>query len=201
MNNSTGKPLEIEITPGLAIIRFSRPDIMNPLSVETIELLSEQFDRLERDPSISGIVFTGSGRAFAVGANLKEIADLTGDSAREFGLRGQGLIKKIYTSAVPTVAAIDGYCIGGALDLALACDFRFASPRSEFAHPGVDLGLITGWGGTQLLPRLIGEAKALELILTGRRIGAEEALKIGLIDTIENNPVGLSVSTLSDDES
>lgn len=146
-------------------------------------------ERLESDPSLEKIVFTGSGDTFASGANLREVAVLNRQTAAEFSRRGQLLMQRIWSSKKLTVAAIDGFCMGGALDLALSCKKRVASPGSVFAHPGAKLGIITGWGGTQLLPRLIGRKKALEIFLTARRIPAKEALEIGLIDELTDDPL------------
>lgn len=181
--------LEIQISKKIAVIKFSRPEIKNPLSVKTLEEISEIFTILESEQNIETIIFTGSGDTFASGANLREVSELTEKSAEEFGLRGQNLLQKIYNSTKNTIAAIDGFCMGGALDLALSCKTRIASERSVFAHPGAKLGIITGWGGTQLLPRLIGKKKALEILLTAKRISADEALKIGLIDELCETPL------------
>lgn len=171
------------------VLRFNRPEIKNPLSIETLINLKEILTELESDSNIEKIIFTGSGDTFASGANLKEIAQLDENSSREFGLRGQHLMQTIYLSKKITIAAVNGFCMGGALDLAMSCKKRIAAPHSIFAHPGVSLGIITGWSGTQILPRLIGEAAALELFLTARRINAREALRIGLIDEIAENPL------------
>lgn len=171
------------------IIRFNRPQTKNPLSVETLERLHLIVDELERHQAINRVVFTGTGDTFASGANLNEIALVTKDTAREFAVRGQTLMQKIYHSEKMTIAAIDGFCMGGALDLALSCRKRIASPKSVFAHPGVNLGIMTGWSGTQLLPRLIGEARALELFLTAKRVDAQEALRINLINEISERPL------------
>ncbi len=188
------KSLAVENFENIAVIRFIRPEIKNPLSIETLEELKEIFPTFELNPNIETIIFTGSGDTFASGANLKEIADTNADNAREFALRGQNLMQKIYHSKKFTIAAIDGFCMGGALDLALSCKIRIASSRSVFAHPGVGLGIITGWGGTQLLPRLVGEAKALEIFLTAKRVDAHEALHIGLIDEIVENPLEFALA-------
>lgn len=188
------KSLAVENFENVVVIRFIRPEIKNPLSIETLEDLKELFPICSSNPKIETIIFTGSGDTFASGANLKEIADTNADNAREFALRGQNLMQKIYHSNKLTVAAIDGFCMGGALDLALACKVRIASSRSVFAHPGVGLGIITGWGGTQMLPRLVGEAKALEMFLTAKRVNADEALDIGLIDKIEANPLEFALA-------
>jgi len=171
------------------VLRFNRPEIKNPLSIETLEKLREIFTSLEANSVIEKIIFTGSGDTFASGANLNEIAQLTGETARAFGLRGQNLMQHVYHSCKLTVAAVDGFCMGGALDLALSCKRRVASPRSVFAHPGANLGIMTGWSGTQILPRLIGEARALEMFLTAKRIDGGEALRINLIDAVSDDPL------------
>ena len=180
----------VEEIGNAAVLRFNRPEIKNPLSIETLERIKQIFTALESNPAIVKIIFTGSGDTFASGANLKEIARLNEETAREFGLRGQNMMQRIYHSPKKTVAAVDGFCMGGALDLAVSCKRRVASPRSIFAHPGVNLGIMTGWSGTQILPRLIGEAAALEMFLTAKRVDANEALRIKLIDEIAENPVG-----------
>ncbi len=166
------------------IIRFNRPRERNPLSVEVLETLDEILDASFKNPEIRRIIFTGSEDVFASGANLNEIAALDSETARAFGERGQRLMQKIYQSEKSCVAAVNGFCFGGALDLALACRVRVASPLASFSHPGANLGIMTGWGGTQMLPRLVGEAKALEMFLTAKRVSAGEALKINLIDRI-----------------
>lgn len=193
--------LIVEISRRNAVVRFVRPEIKNPLSIETLEELKTIFAGLEADSNIEKIIFTGSGDAFASGANLREIAKTPAAKAREFASRGQILMQAIYRSNKLTVAAVDGFCMGGALDLALSCKKRVASPRSIFAHPGADLGIITGWSGTQILPRLIGEAKALEMFLTAKRIRAEEALHINLIDKIADDPLAFSVANYRADYS
>lgn len=176
------------------IIRFNRPQTKNSLSVKTLELLREIFDSAESNPNVERIAITGTGDTFASGANLNEIARLTEETAREFGRRGQNLMQRIYHSSKLTFAAVDGFCLGGALDLALSCKKRIASPRSIFAHPGADLGIMTGWSGTQTLPRLIGEARALEMFLTAKRVTAQEALRINLIDAISDDPLEFSLA-------
>ncbi|MGI8786411.1 MAG: enoyl-CoA hydratase/isomerase family protein [Pyrinomonadaceae bacterium] len=186
--------IKLELTNNCAVIRFIRPEIKNPLSIAALETLKEIFISIQSNSKIETIIFTGSGDTFASGANLNEIAKIDGTTAREFALRGQNLMQAIYHSGKLTVAAIDGFCMGGALDLAVSCKTRIASPRSIFAHPGANLGIITGWSGTQILPRLIGEARALEMFLTAKRVDANEALRIGLIDEITENPLEFSLA-------
>jgi enoyl-CoA hydratase len=188
-NLSVFKSISVEFIQRAAVVRFTRPEIRNPLSIETQMEIIEAMDSIESKSEIRTLVFTGSGDVFASGANLREIALVTGDTAREFARRGQRLMKKITDAPQRTVAAVNGYCFGGALDLALSCDRRIASENAVFCHPGVNLGIITGWGGTQRLPRLVGEAMALEMFLTAKQVSAAEALQIGLIDRVAENPL------------
>lgn len=175
------------------VIRLIRPEIRNPLSVEVVEYMTSIVEEL--DPSVSRIIFTGTADVFAAGADLREIDGVTVDQAKEFAERGQRLMNAV--EALPdTVAAINGFCFGGALDLALSCKHRIAVATAEFCHPGVGLGIITGWGGTQRLPRLIGEAAALEMFLTAHRVSAEDALRIGLIEMIACEPVAAAVDSV-----
>jgi enoyl-CoA hydratase/carnithine racemase len=144
---------------------------------------------------LAGAVITGTDRAFAVGAEISEIANRTPASAFEFSRYGQRVMRAIANSPKPVIAAIHGYCMGGGLDLALACHARIASNDAVFAHPGGSLGIITGWGGTQRLPRLIGRSRALEMLVTGRRLDAEEALAWRLIQKIVPTTAADSVVT------
>jgi len=194
MKGAPQTQIKIEKHTKYAIIRFSSPEIRNPLSSLTLTSLDKKFDELNSENGIGKIIFTGTGNTFASGADLNEIDDLTHETAVEFGLRGQNLMQKIKRSEKKTIAAINGYCMGGALDLAVSCDSRIAHPNAVFSHPGVRLGIITGWGGTQMLPRLIGEGHALDLFLTARSIDANEALRIGLIDEINQDPLAKSVT-------
>ena len=174
----------VEARSSFAIIRFNRPAERNPLSIATLEELERAVAGLIARTDLKAIIFTGTGDVFASGANIRELRTLTRVTAKEFSKRGQRLFQKIADAPQLTIAAINGYCMGGALDLALACDIRCASPRAVFAHPGARLGIITGWGGTQRLPRLIGAARALEMFTTARRVGSHEALEIGLVSRI-----------------
>lgn len=133
---------------------------------------------------IQSIIFTGTDDVFASGANIRELTQLNPESAKDFAKFGQTLFQMIADARQVTIAAINGYCMGGALDLALACDLRVASKDAVFAHPGARLGIITGWGGTQRLPRLIGRARALEFFTTARTLKSIEALEIGLVSCI-----------------
>ena len=184
--------MKTEKQDGALIVTFNRPAIRNPRSIHVVDELMELTSRLSDD--ISRLVFTGTDGVFASGADLKEIAGLDGKNAASFAERGQRLMKSIQTLPIPTFAAVNGYCYGGALDLALSCNVRIASLNAEFRHPGANLGIMTGWGGTQRLPRLVGEAAALEMFLTSKRLGASEALGIGLIDALSEDPVPAAIN-------
>jgi len=179
--------VESEIVDGCLIITFTRPEVRNPLSVSVLIELLSILNAV--DAAIRTVIFTGSDDVFASGADLREIAEVTKDEAPAFARRGQSLMNRICDLEQTTIAAINGYCFGGALDLALACDRRIASPAAKFAHPGAGLGIITGWGGTQRLPRLVGTANALEMFFTASPVDAERALPIGLVDEIADDPL------------
>ncbi|MEQ1603669.1 MAG: enoyl-CoA hydratase/isomerase family protein [Pyrinomonadaceae bacterium] len=179
--------LKFEKLGKVFVVRFTRPEIRNPLSLSVLSQLHEIVDECAEDGNCDALIFTGTATVFASGANLNEIAMVTPDTAREFAMRGQSLMNKIAELPQITIAAINGYCFGGALDLALACDQRICSPIAKFAHPGTGLGIITGWGGTQRLPRLIGTTNALEMFFTADAIGADTALRIGLVDLVADD--------------
>ncbi|MBK9165360.1 MAG: enoyl-CoA hydratase/isomerase family protein [Acidobacteria bacterium] len=180
-------PLTTEAHGDALIARFTRPEVRNPLSVEVIAELNRVIDNIQS--STRRLILTGSEGVFASGADLREIARLDPASARKFAELGQGLMRRISELPVTTIAAVNGPCFGGALDLALACSVRVASPSAVFCHPGAKLGIMTGWGGTQRLPRLIGEARALEMFFTAEPFSAEWALDAGLINRIAEDPV------------
>lgn len=183
------KALSLKFRQNAAVITFERPEIKNPLSIAVLSLLEEKLINLNNSAECTRIVFTGTGNTFAAGANLRQVAALNPETALEFGRFGQRVFGLIRNSPKLTIAAVNGFCMGGALDLALSCDSRIASSEAVFAHPGVKLGIITGWGGTQMLPALIGRKNAYQMLLTADRIGADEALRIGLIDEIAANPL------------
>ena len=182
---------------GAAVIRINRPTQRNSLSVATLSKLETAFTTLAARDDITTIVFTGTGDAFASGADINELLRLTPDTALAFAGRGQRLFRHIAGAGQLTVAAVNGYCMGGGLDLALACRDRVASPAAVFAHPGARLGIITGWGGTQRLPLLVGSARALEMFATARRLTAEEALACGLISRVHADPLACALELAS----
>lgn len=183
--------LIIEHVGNAVVVTFNRPEQRSPLSVSVLEHLQVVIDDAV---SSEKLIFTGVRDVFASGADLREIANVTPETAREFSLRGQKLMQSVVDLKCRTIAAVNGYGFGGALDLSLACDIRIASPGAEFSHPGANLGIMTGWGGTQRLPRLVGEAAALEMFFTAKRVDANEAMRIGLIDMIAADPLAAALA-------
>ena len=192
-DDRSSPPVLVEERDRIAVIRINRPAQRNPLSSATLDELEQAFARLTQNDRIRAIIFTGTGDVFASGADIRELRALTPEAAREFAERGQRLFNLVADARPLTVAAVNGYCMGGGLDLALACRLRVASTRAVFAHPGARLGIITGWGGTQRLPRLVGTARALEMFTTARRINADEALAIGLVTRLHTDPLACAL--------
>ena len=168
----------------LLVLTLESDDGFPRLERRILAEIEDQIVKLAEQRELAGAVITGTERAFAVGAEISELANLTPALAFEFARRGQGVMRAVANSRKPVVAAIRGYCMGGGLDLALACHARIASSDAVFAHPGGSLGIITGWGGTQRLPRMIGRSRAIEMLVTGRRLDAEEAFACGLVQSI-----------------
>ncbi len=169
---------------GILFLTLDSDDGLPRLTRILLAELGSQVGRLAVTPEFLGCVITGSEQGFAVGADVNELARLSPAEAFEFSCAGQRVFRAIEQSPKPVIAAIRGYCMGGGLDLALACHARIASPDAVFAHPGGTLGILTGWGGTQRLTRLIGRARALEMLTTGRTLDAKEAREFGLLSEI-----------------
>jgi len=176
--------VELDVSEGVATLTFNRPDALNALSSSVLEELDTAVDRIESDAAIHGAIVTGAGRAFVAGADISEIAKLDRSSGLDFARRGQGVFSRIEALPKPVVAAVNGFALGGGCEVAMACHVRVASTRARFGQPEVKLGIIPGFGGTQRLPRLVGRGTAAKLILSGRPISAEEALRIGLVDEV-----------------
>ena len=171
-------------SPFTTIVTFNRPASRNSLSIAALYELDSLLSILVNKPALKTLIFTGVEDVFLSGANIRELSSLDSVTAREFSSLGQKLFQRLTDAPQLTIAAINGYCMGGGLDFALACDIRLAASTAVFAHPGARLGIITGWGGTQRLPRLIGKARAIEFFVTARLLGSNEALRIGLITGI-----------------
>ncbi|HYE79300.1 MAG TPA: enoyl-CoA hydratase-related protein [bacterium] len=168
-----------------AILTINRPDKLNALNNETMAELACALTGLERDQEIRGIIITGSGeKAFIAGADINELAVLTPIAGSAHARHGQAVLQQIEDMPKLVVAAINGFCLGGGMELALACHCRVATPNAMLGLPEVTLGIIPGYGGTQRLPRIVGKGRALELIATGKMINAEEAHRIGLVNQI-----------------
>jgi enoyl-CoA hydratase/carnithine racemase len=186
---------EIEEVQGIRVLRLRSDDGTNRLTRACVVALTTGLRKLGRETK--PVIITGNQHFFSAGADLKEIAELTGPVAYEFSLMGQALMNVVEGFPSPVYAAISGYCMGGGLDLALACHRRVASPTAVLGHRGAALGLITGWGGTQRLPRLVGKAKALEMFVVAEKIHAVEALRLGLVDALDEDPVAEAVRRIN----
>jgi len=168
-----------------AYVTLNRPNVLNALNSITIDQLRDTFKRIIDDSEVRVAILTGSGeKAFAAGADIQELIDLVPVKTKELGYKWHDLFNLIENMGKPVIAAINGLAVGGGCELAMACDIRIASENSKFGQPELKLGVIPGGGGTQRLPRLIGKGIAKELILTGRMIGANEALRIGLVNRV-----------------
>ncbi len=185
---------QIDPTRDVNLLRLVSDDGTNRLTRDCVLALTEAIRGLTRQAR--PLVITGNPKFFSVGADLNEIAALTGPDAYEFSAMGQTLMNRIAAHPAPVIAAIEGHCMGGGLDLALACHRRVAAPHAVFGHRGAALGLMTGWGGTQRLPRLIGKGRALELFVAAEKITAHRAFEIGLVDSLANDPVGEALAQL-----
>jgi enoyl-CoA hydratase len=170
---------------GIATITINRPQAMNALNDETVQELLLRLEDAEKDENVRVIVITGAGeKAFCAGLDLKPMRDINVLEAVETSRRGQKLTLAIEEVGKPVIAAINGYALGGGLELAMACDIRIVSEKARIGQPEVNVGLIPGWGGTQRLPRLVGKGIAKELIFTGKLIDAKTAERIGLVNVV-----------------
>jgi enoyl-CoA hydratase/carnithine racemase len=188
---------QIELDSAASILRLTSPDGTNRLTRSCVLALTAALTKLKDAPNKRPLIIAGNNKFFSVGADLREIAALTGPEAYNLSALGQALMNTIASYPAPVTAAIEGHCMGGGLDLALACHRRIAAPSAIFGHRGTALGLITGWGGTQRLPRLIGKSRALELFITSEKIFAERALEIGLVDAITDDPIAGALQSIT----
>ena len=171
----------------IALVTFNRPKALNALNTQVNIALIEALGRAEQDDEVKVVILTGSGeKSFVAGADIKEMQNLGAIEARAFALNAKKATEKIYHLKKPVIAAVNGFCFGGGLEYALACDFRVASENAKFALPEITLGIIPGSAGTQRLPRLIGMGKAKEMIYCGLVVGAREALDLGLVNYVFN---------------
>jgi enoyl-CoA hydratase len=183
-------PIGVSTRPeGVALVTIDRQDALNALNRETLSDLRDRLRELATDTGVRVVVLTGAGdRAFAAGADIKEMAEMTVLEGHAWGSLGHECGRLLESMPKPTIAAVNGFALGGGCELALACDIRYASEQAKFGQPEINLAVIPGWGGTQRLARAVGPALAKDLILTGRTIDAAEALRIGLVSAV--HPAG-----------
>jgi enoyl-CoA hydratase len=177
--------IEVQQEGPVAVVTVDRPDALNALDLETLTLLRDRLEELSRSVDARVVVLTGAGdRAFIAGADIKYMSGLDEDEAKAWGELGHEAANLLETMHQPTIAAINGFALGGGCELALACDLRYASSRAKLGQPEINLGIIPGWGGTQRLARATTLGFAKELILTGRTVDADEALERGLVNAV-----------------
>lgn len=186
---------ELEQRGRATVLRLLSADKTNRLTRACVMALTERVEQLARTPR--PLIITGNERFFSAGAELAEIAALNGPAAYEFSRMGQALMNAVDGFPALVCAAVSGYCMGGGLDLALACDLRVAHSHAVFGHRGAALGLITGWGGTQRLPRLVGKARALEMLVAAEKLTAARAREFGLVNELAADPVAAAVARLT----
>ena len=177
--------LLFEIRDGIAFVTINRPDKLNALNDQVMSELADAAERIATDPAIKGAILTGSGpKSFIAGADIGDLAKQGPFDGKARAQRGQAVLRRLETSGKPVIAAINGFALGGGCELAMACHIRIASENAKFGQPEVKLGIAPGYGGTQRLPRLVGKGIAMQLILTGEMIDAQEAYRIGLANKV-----------------
>ena len=178
------KILQPELRGSTLLVTINRPESLNALNTAFFDEMDHLIANDALDPELTAVVITGAGKAFVAGADIAEMVNKTSEEAEAFSLRGQNTFRGFATIPVPVIAAINGFALGGGLELALACDFRIASSTARFGQPEVNLGLIPGYAGTQRLPRLVGMGDALYMLTTGEMLSAADALRIGLVQKV-----------------
>ena len=180
----------------VAVVTIDRPDALNALDVPTLTELRDRLAELAQDDTVRALVLTGAGeKAFVAGADIKYMSGLDSDGARAWGALGHEAGLLLETMAKPTIAAINGFALGGGCELALACDLRYASSRAKLGQPEINLGIVPGWGGTQRLARVCGIGVAKDLIFSGRTVDADEALRIGLVNAVADPVLDRALET------
>jgi enoyl-CoA hydratase len=183
--NTPFQTLVVESRDRIGFVTINRPDKLNALNAQAKSDLKQAFQALKDDPNVDVVILTGAGeKAFVAGTDIKELTELNTDSGKVFSEGGQAVFNLIENLGKPVIAAVNGYALGGGTELALACHIRIASENAKFGQPEVNLGIIPGYGGTQRLARLVGKGRAMEQILTGDQIDAQEAYRIGLVNKV-----------------
>jgi len=180
----TYEVLKVNVSGGIATVTISRPQALNALNTRFFQEMDSLIAEIGARNDIKVVVITGEGKAFVAGADIAEMVHKTKAEGAEFSKAGQKTLRSLETLDKPVIAAVNGFALGGGLELALACDFRVSSSKAKFGQPEVNLGVIPGYAATQRLPRLIGLGNALFILLTGEMIGAEEALRMGLVQKV-----------------
>lgn len=180
----TYETLTLSVADRIATIATNRPDKLNALNDQLITELGVAMDEVAGRDDVAGVILTGTGRAFVAGADISEVGAASPVEAKRLARKGQEVFRKFETSPKPTVAAVNGFALGGGCEVAMCCHVRVASEAAKFGQPEVKLGLLPGYGGTQRLPRLVGKGRALQLLLTGEMIDAGEAYRIGLVNLV-----------------
>lgn len=179
------KPILTEKKDGVYKIILNRPSKLNSMTLEMLELIEESVDKASNDNSVRAILITGAGdRAFCAGADITKFQEMDGEGGRNVSKTGHRVFTKLLQTPKPVVAAVNGYALGGGCELACFCDIRLASEKARFSQPEVNVGLLPGWGGTYILPKLVGKTLAYEMITTGKRLNAEQALEAGLVNAV-----------------
>ena len=176
--------VKLERQGHVGVMTISRPEALNALNSQVLTDLDAAIDQAEKDGEIYVVILTGDGRSFVAGADIGEMKEFSAVDGKRFGVRGGNVFLRLENLSKPVIAAINGFALGGGCELAMACDIRLASEKAKFGQPEVGLGITPGFGGTQRLPRIVGVSKAMELILTGKTIGAQEAKAIGLVSEV-----------------
>ncbi|MFQ5676089.1 MAG: enoyl-CoA hydratase-related protein [bacterium] len=181
----TYKNILFETRDNIATITINRPEALNALNWQTMQEIQSAFSEVAENSEVAGVILTGAGeKSFVAGADIKELATKDPVGAKEFSMASQEILHFIEHLPKPVIAAVNGFCLGGGCELAMACHMRVASEKAKFGQPEVNLGLIPGNGGTQRLSRLVGKGRALELVLTGKMIDAQEAYRLGLVNKV-----------------
>jgi enoyl-CoA hydratase len=212
---SSYETIVYEVVDGVAFVKVNRPEALNALNTSVLSELSTAFTEADADEAVKAVILTGEGRAFVAGADIAQMEALGPFELRDYLLKGIKVMNLIDDLPKPVIAAVNGFALGGGCELAMACDIRLASDKAKFGQPEVNLGIMPGFGGTQRLPRLVGKGMANYLIATAEIIGAEEALRIGLVEKIyeadallteaeklarhimTKSPIGVSMSLLA----
>jgi len=178
------KTIKLEVSGAIATLTFNRPEVLNALNLEMIEEFQNALGSMQEMSDVRVLILTGSGRAFVAGADIRILQGFDPLGAKQFAQTGQSALFALEAMDIPVIACVNGFALGGGCEIATACDFVYASETAKFGQPEINIGLISGWGGTQRLARLVGKGHAKELCMTGRTISAQEAFAMGLVTRV-----------------